>query len=487
VTSRTPKVANYFGTTIHRPASRSKLPGQIKTGVAYCPQLPFRRIDPLSREGELAIMNARSQKLAKADPSNIAALAKIKPVPIRSPISEYEAERSIANRLDGQTDFRRWKDLFFVIRSSYTITLAGRECLGIRSEAGRRINIGALIDAGKAVELLDAGYIRPVVSWSGDAVVQSVVSKMMELRGKDPRTVRRPDFNSSELGALLSERFEGSIYACLVKTGHAYSLDEIRGFSAAMYFPDKKAYPWEMEWTPAIYHDEEIRIAVVRWLARGEPEKLSTVTFKKNGCESLLNRYYGASAYAALVEAGYAYSLDEVKAFSVVVKFPGSKLYPWEMRICPNVFDDAEIRVAAVRWLVAKTAKAPADISYDDFRQNGIGAVLKKSPRQSPYLALVDAGYAYSHEDICRFSASRAFGSDKIYPWEMNKTYIYGDPEMRKAAVRWLVWKKRNESSETDQGSGQNPSRRYFYANCLGGLLHSYFGNSAPNALRFAA
>ncbi|MDO8554354.1 MAG: hypothetical protein Q7S22_06090, partial [Candidatus Micrarchaeota archaeon] len=100
--------------------------------------------------------------------------------------------------------------------------------------------------------------------------------------------------------------------------------------------------------------------------------------------------YCNGSPYLALIEAGYAYSLDEVKEHGKTGKFKTDKIYPWEITKTPGVYDNKEIRIAATKWLVLKSGKQPREVTGYDFDNGSL--ICRPEYNGSHYLALLEAG-----------------------------------------------------------------------------------------------
>ncbi len=435
-----------------------------------------RRIDPISAEGRAIITRGK----AKTGLLDVCAAAKDaldnKPKLAFGQVEEpgfLVQRRFDSNRLSEITDFKKWLSLFFVLKGSYNITETAIDNFGNiekarqylefaehsssrereeriemrykpskrqKKELAERV-ICKLIDEGKAEELVTAGHItKPKkISWKDKQTRVAVVKRLVELSGKPAADLCRDDFKAVGLGGL-SKHYEDSPYFSLVEADLAYSPAQISAFSAKSVFPAEKVYPWQMR--VRIYGDVEIRIAAVKWLIytlKKNPKELTTYDFQDNGLNGLLCNYYGSSQYKALVEADLAYSLEDIKQFSVQKKFPKAKIYPWELEKSPHIYHDKIIRVAATLWLVQTLDKKPTDISYDDISKNFPG-LLHNIPQQSVYLALSEADLAYSIEEITGFSDANTFPKTKIYPWNMKEQpSVYGDKTIRVAATRWLI------------------------------------------------
>ena len=150
-------------------------------------------------------------------------------------------------------------------------------------------------------------------------------------------------------------------------------------------YVDRQAY---FDWS-----DIRIRTEVTKKLLQilgKTPKEITKDDFLDNGLSGLLGRYKN-SPYLALVEAGYAYSLEEIEEHANKMEFKTEKIYPWEMDKSPYVYGQEKIRIAATKWLVWKLGKEPKEITTDDFNDNGLGGLLQGRYNNSPYNALLEA------------------------------------------------------------------------------------------------
>ncbi len=130
-------------------------------------------------------------------------------------------------------------------------------------------------------------------------------------------------------------------------------------------------------------------------------------------------------------------------------------------------WQDAGVRSTVVRKLVESLGKPPAGLEFDDFRENGLGGLTRRY-NSSPYLALVEAGFAHAKEDVLEHSSSRGYDDSKLYPWQLVRAgnALYADDGIREAAVGWLVWKSGKQPREMTTAD--------FEAHGLAGLLGRY-------------
>lgn len=143
-----------------------------------------------------------------------------------------------------------------------------------------------------------------------------------------------------------------------------------------------------------------------------------------------------------------------------------------------NWKDDPNVRTEAVKFLVEKVLKKdPRDITKEDFYSNRLSGLLMNYYSNSPYEALLEAGYACSAQESLQHAATGNFQTDKFYPWEMSSApnQFYQSGQNRIAAVKWLLWKTQ-----------KNPKDIFaedFRSNCLGGLLVKQYEGSPHAAL----
>ncbi|MBS3068271.1 hypothetical protein J4450_06200 [Candidatus Micrarchaeota archaeon] len=449
--------------------------------------------------------------------------------------------------------FKRWLALFFIGKGNYKITDKGYEELAPqvvrqnlefgepvsdrtrepRLEERRSLTkkeirdavsskVEQMLEKGKAEELCHKGYVVRSyhVGWDDKEIRSTVIKKLLGFLGASParldelkeeldqlilqsareektdakrmqevldelrknleriRRISVEDFVNNGLGGVLANYCSSSPYLALVEVGYAYSLDEVKEHTRTGFKTDK-IYPWVMSKAPSIYDDYEIRIAATKWLLWKLNKDAREIT--KDDFESrlggLLSRpEYKGSPYKALFEAGYAYSLDETLVHATNNEFKTDKVYAWEMKKTPHIYEEKEIRIAACKWLIWRLKKEVKEITADDFYNNKLDGLLERY-KGSPYLALVEAEYAYSLDETKEHARTGQFGSDKIYHWEMVKVgnEFYKDKQIRIAATKWLIWKLKKEAREITQDD--------FYNNGLTGLLTHHYKNSPYEAL----
>ena len=365
-----------------------------------------------------------------------------------------------------RAQFKRWLVLSFIEKGKYKITQKGYDELApqvkrldthfgednaarersTKSEIARPLTRRELREAvsrkveemlrdGKAEELYDKGHITKPgnFDWKSKEVRVIVIKKLIEFLGASPAKL---DELRKELNELILQSLRGE------------QIDTKR--------------------MKEILEEIKRNFEKIRMITQDD--------FNNNGLSGLLNHYYNNSPYLALVEAGYAYSEDKIKEHARTMEFKTNNIYPWEMNNAPQLYKNKEIRIAATKWLLWKLNKDPKEITANDFNNNGLGGLLVRVEyKSSPYLALVEAGYAYSLEEILDHARTGEFKIDKLYPWEMNNVRIYHDKEIRISATKWLVWKLNKDPREIIEDDFNN--------NRLGGLLNHHYKNSPYLAL----
>ena len=367
------------------------------------------------------------------------------------------SQQPLTDQIEKSAEFKRRLALFFIEIGRYKITDKGYEELAPvvfrqnlefgepvsdrvrepRLESKRPLTpkeiketvaakVEEMIREGKTEELLHEARIIYKADWKEKRTRIKVIKKLLEFLGASPV---RLDGLREELSELI------------LKSAREEKTDTKRM--------------------------QEVLEEIQRNLER--VRKITKDDFINNGLGGLLISHYKNSPHSALVEAGYAYSENEIKEHARTGEFGTDKIYPWEHNQTVHKFyKKSEIRVAAIEWLIWRLKKDPKEINTDDFRNNGLGGLLNYY-KGSPYLALVEADYAYSENEIKEQNGQ--FGTDKIYPWEMTSApnKFYHKKENRVAAVKWLTWKLNKEPREI--------TRMDFIKNGLQGLLDRYDGS----------
>jgi len=270
-----------------------------------------------------------------------------------------------------------------------------------------------------------------------------------------------------------------------VDLGFVYSLGTALNHARKNSFRKGKTYPWEVNKVEnGFYNNPKVRVAAIKWLiwkTGKKPDEINTNDFHLNGLDCIRKHYLG-SVYRALVEAGFAYSMEETNQHSVNFKFGSEKLYPWELTSSEKKSAlSQDLRTAAMRWLLHKSGKEAKEITFRDLRQNKVGKLLRMAKLKF-HDYLVETGYVYSEKEIRLHVRNTVFHKDKAYPWELVNTPdgFFQDLDNRIAIMTWLVWK-----------TGKKPQdiREYdLYENGLSGLYRHYLkkGKGYKTALREA-
>jgi len=295
---------------------------------------------------------------------------------------------------------------------------------------------------------------------------------------KDPRDITANDFSLNRLRGVLPY-CSGGPHAALVEAGYAYTIQEALKHAKAGNFLTDKIYPWEMQMSPrGTFDSKERRVAATKWLVwklQKDPRDIMKKDFSSEHIGGNFHHYEGL--HDALMEAGYAYSIDEALQHAKTGTFKTDKFYPWEMdRTPPGTYDSKETRIAVIKWLVAKLKKDPRDLTREDFESNRLGGLLADDYTGSPYAAVLEAGYAYSIDEALQHAKTGNFQTSKLYPWEMATTPMgfYESKENRVAVIKWLVWKIPKDPRDIIQEN--------FHSNRLSGLLGCY-GDSPYEAM----
>jgi len=246
--------------------------------------------------------------------------------------------------------------------------------------------------------LNDAGYIihpwerRKVPAGFWKKQKNRVAATMWLVARKDgkPRTVGYWDFVDAGLRGIMT-----------ITGGALESLNE------AGY----RIMPWMGVATPKwTWKLKENRVGAIKWLivkTMKDPSNLSMKDFKSHGLKSLATGY---GIHRLLTEAGY-------------------DLTPWECnRASPNTWNKKENRIAAVKWVLAKTRKEPAQLTRKDFLSRNLGSLVRG---QGLYGLVTEAGY-------------------ELRPWDMRVAPkgTWKSKKNRVEAVKCLVAKSRKTPSD---------------------------------------
>ncbi len=151
----------------------------------------------------------------------------------------------------------------------------------------------------------------------------------------------------------------------------------------------------------------------------------------------------------------YLLSIDYEKRFTKMVDAFGRPYFYYE-KICRELsepipskihrsYETRNERIKAIRDFVAENGDI-RNISSQDFAPS-LYHMIRKYYKCSYYLALCDAGCAYSFEESLEHAKNNSFRNDKAYPWEFRgwkkwrhvKEIKY---ELEKASEKWKKWKR---------------------------------------------
>lgn len=277
--------------------------------------------------------------------------------------------------------------------------------------------------------------VRTPAEWDKNPEVRLDAVRFLvdEVLRVDPRDVLGVDFRNNGLEGLLVTHFNNRSYDAI---SSAYSSLGIK--------------PWETKRTPyGFFEEKQNRIAAVKWLVEEKlqikPAEIDNKDFSP-GLYGMFLKYYNCSPYAAISEA-----YPEVK--------------PWEMKNSPlNIFESADTRIEATRWLVTKLGKKPEELTRDDFISNRLWNLISRYYSDSPYRAV-----------------SEAYPELNMKPWQMKRIPrgFFDSLENRIEATRWLAEQSGKKPTEID--------RPDFKAHGLGAFLKNRYGNSHYTALREAS
>ncbi len=298
-------------------------------------------------------------------------------------------ERHVNIGRDKSAEFKRWLALFFIEKGKYKITEKGYAELApptvrqdthfgedtttkerstktevrrpltkseIKEAVARKVE--EMIRDGKAEELYNKGHIdRPFhLDWKNKETRIVVIRKLLEFLGASPERL---------------DKLREELYEMILKTAREEPVDTKRM--------------------------QEILDEIRRSLER--IREITADDFKNNGLSGLISHCYNGSPYLALVEAGYAYSEEELIEHAKTGEFKVYKIYPWEMTAPQGFYKKQENRIAAIKWLVWKLKKDPKWVTTDDLEDNGLSGLLDHYCPHSPYLALLEANLVTSADE----------------------------------------------------------------------------------------
>ena len=378
------------------------------------------------------------------------------------------------------------------------LTYGGKHTKKVRGETLKRFS-GMIEKAtdDEIVDFLRKGHLKiPYYKWGSEKVRKAAVKALVLATGKEAKGITQDDFTENGLAGLLGSYYRGSQYEALRDAGFNIKPWEI-GKTPKLFYPEREnriaairwlvenlgkdareltqddfvekgvggllnyyggpyealmdagfeIKPWEMVCTPhGFWKEKENRVEAIRWLVaklgKG-PGEITQGDFNENGLGGLLGDYYRGCPFDALTDAGF-------------------ELNGWEMAKASALFyQKRENRIAAIRWLVEKLGNEAMEITQGDFNENGLSGLLSHHYRNSPYEALLEAGF-------------------ELKPWEMGMAPLgfWKEKENRIEAIRWLVAKLGKDVREIRFDD--------FRKNDLSGLLEIYYRNSPYEALKDA-
>jgi hypothetical protein len=255
--------------------------------------------------------------------------------------------------------------------------------------------------------------------------------------GKPYKQLTSADFKSFGLSGLLSKYYGGSVFKALKES--EYNINE---FELGPGVP--KRY-WQ---------DRERRIQVIKKFAQTINKPLTEISqkdFREYGLWGILTSYYNSSPLLALEDAGFDVRAEErsikpqgywknrenrIKMIRDMVHKSGKPLHeftqkdfrkfhiwkllteyyqsshilalkdagyniePWQMRKKPNRYwSIRDNRIFAIKRFVLNLNKTISEITEEDFHGHGLAGCLKYY-NDSPYLALIDAGFNVKKEEM---------------------------------------------------------------------------------------
>ncbi len=230
----------------------------------------------------------------------------------------------------------------------------------------------------------------------------------------NPRNVTIWDFEERRISALLTY-YNKSVLAALKDAGY-------------------NIHPWERRKVPAgFWEKKKNRIAATMWLVArkgGNSRKVGYWDFVDAGLRGIITITGGA--LEALNEAGY-------------------KIAPWMGVATPKgTWELKENRVAAIKWLIAKSMIYPTNLSMKDFKSHGLGSL---ATGYGIHRLLTEAGY-------------------DLNPWECNRASpnTWSKKENRIAALKWVLAETQKEPAQL--------TRKDFLSRNLGSLIreHGLYG-----------
>lgn len=236
-----------------------------------------------------------------------------------------------------------------------------------------KINIDRLPAKRKPRKKYNKGpvkYRSKDLDFSKEEIRRRETRKLIRKLAKEKRITTRDmatliesdDFRKNNLGLVMNHH-GGSPYRAVIEA-----------------YPKWNLMPWDMKNSPKnLWKSRENRVAAVGFVIRKshnkKPKNLTREDFINADLETLINKY---RVYPLLVDAGYAYSLKEVREHGKSGRFSDEKLYPWQLASAPNsLFKKPVYRRSATKWLVwSMNNTDPKDIMGKDFDEKGLQRLL---------------------------------------------------------------------------------------------------------------
>ena len=277
-----------------------------------------------------------------------------------------------------------------------------------------------------------------------------------------PNAIKVTKYLIEEELKLSDKELKGRLSKNLFRENHLYGM-LYNCFNDSPYQAINTAYPnkfkeWEFKKTTKNW-TKEMGIEATRWLIEEKlklseeelKEKLSVKLFKSNELGGMFYNCFNDSPYQA-----------------INLVYP-NKFKEWEFNSVPKNFWTKEKGAEATRWLIEEKLKLSDEelkekLSYELFKHNGLGSMLRNCFNASPYQAI---NTAYPN---------------KFKEWEFSVTPSnFWTKEKGIEATRWLVEEKLKLSYE---GLEENLSFVLFDENGLRGMLQYCFDGSYKKALQ---
>lgn len=266
-----------------------------------------------------------------------------------------------------------------------------------------------------------------------------------------PNVVRRMGRGAGDGVMRLDDFLLQANYIIDVRTSllHAYMLD----------FVDSQnyIYPWNrVRLGEKFLKNRDLARAAIRWAfwKLGSVQEINQSNLKELGIFNLIRHHFGYSIKRALEESSLIWSEQELLEHSRKMSFSQKKDYPWEIvgELSINIWDKKEIRAAAIRWLANEVGTT--NLSKKDFMESPLASLFINRYHGSVYAALVDAGFAFSEEELREMAREGSILEGKLYPWELKVIFpkqIEIDEDILRVVKLYLVKKYNLKEEEIDK------------------------------------